>query len=70
MPVALVCQYQVSPAGGVPFAVSVTPGIEHWGESDVGLPGSFGTCANATDETTKKENRKTNCRINLVFEAK
>ena len=42
VPVAAVCQYQVSPAGGVPARVSVTPGLIHCGELLVGFPGSAG----------------------------
>jgi hypothetical protein len=42
VPVAVVCQYQVIPAGGVPLLVRVTPTSEHCGELDVGLPGLAG----------------------------
>ena len=37
-----VCQYQVSPAGGAPDRVKVTPVGEHCGEFDVGFPGLAG----------------------------
>ena len=42
VPDALVCQYQVSPAGAEEFAVRVTPGEEHCGELLVGVPGLEG----------------------------
>ena len=42
VPKAFACQYQVSPAGGVPLAVIVTPMSEHCGEFDVGLDGFEG----------------------------
>ena len=42
VPVDVVCQYQVSPAGAEPFAVIVTPGEEHCGELLVGVPGLAG----------------------------
>ena len=42
-PVELVCQYQVSPAGGVPEKSIVTPILLHWGEFDVGVAGAIGT---------------------------
>ena len=42
VPDALVCQYHVSPAGGVPLLVKVTPASAHCGELEVGLPGSAG----------------------------
>ena len=42
VPVGVVCHYHVSPAGGVPLLVSVTPASVHCGEFDVGLPGSAG----------------------------
>jgi len=29
VPVGVVCQYQVSPAGAEPVAVNVTPGLKH-----------------------------------------
>lgn len=42
MPPATVCQYHVTPAGGVPVLVSVTPGGLHCGELLVGFPGLAG----------------------------
>jgi hypothetical protein len=42
VPPALVSQYQVSPAAGVPERVSVTPASAHCGELLVGLPGFDG----------------------------
>ena len=46
-PVALVCQYHVSPAGGVPTRVIVTPGLEHCGELLVGFAGFAGVTQGA-----------------------
>jgi hypothetical protein len=42
VPVGVVCQYHVSPAGGVPLLVNVTPASAHCGELDVGFTGSAG----------------------------
>ena len=42
VPAAVVCQYQSTPAGGVPALVRVTPGGLHCGELLVGLPGDAG----------------------------
>ena len=42
VPLALVCQYHVWPAGAEPLLVRVTPGDEHCGELDVGLAGFAG----------------------------
>ncbi len=42
LPEGVVCQYHVSPGGGVPLCVSVTPRLAHCGEFDVGFPGSAG----------------------------
>ena len=42
VPFAAVCQYHVSPAGALPLLVSVTPGIWHCGELEVGFDGSAG----------------------------
>ena len=42
VPKAVVCQYQVTPAGGVPTLVKVTPGGLHCGELLVGFPGLAG----------------------------
>jgi hypothetical protein len=50
--VALVCQYHVSPTGGVPVAVIVTPGLAHCGEFEVGLAGSAGCAATVCDIIT------------------
>ena len=47
VPVALVCQYQATLAGGVPLADMVTPGTEHCGEFEVGPGGVAGTIATA-----------------------
>ena len=49
VPVELVpCQYQVSPPGAEPFAVSVTPTSAHCGELDVGMPGVVGVAFTVT----------------------
>ncbi len=42
VPVAVVCQFQVSFAAGVPLRVKVTPKLEHCGESLVGFAGVLG----------------------------
>ena len=42
VPVGVVCQYQVTPAGGVPLLVNITPASAHCGELDVGFPGFAG----------------------------
>ena len=42
VPRDVVCQYQVSPPGGVPFLVRVTPVGKHCGLLLVGLPGLAG----------------------------
>lgn len=42
VPSSVLCQYHVCPAGGVPLAVSVTPGVAHCGELEDGLAGSAG----------------------------
>ena len=42
VPIGVVCQYHVSPAGGVPLLVRVTPTSAHCGELDVGSSGSAG----------------------------
>ena len=42
VPVGVVCQYHVTPAGGVPLLVNVTPASAHCGELEVGLPGLAG----------------------------
>ena len=42
VPVGVVCQYHIIPAGGVPLLVNVTPASAHCGELDVGLPGLAG----------------------------
>jgi hypothetical protein len=48
VPVELVCQYHVSPPGTEPLRVSVTPASAHWGESEVGFPGSEGNALTVT----------------------
>ena len=42
VPVAVVCQYQVTFEGEVPFLVIVTPEGAHWGELLVGFGGVDG----------------------------
>ena len=42
VPSEVVCQYQVSPPGGDPTRVKVTPGVAHCGELLVGFPGLAG----------------------------
>ena len=48
VPVSLVCQYQVSPAGGVAAKFMVTPSCSHCGELELGANGLAGT--NTTTE--------------------
>lgn len=42
VPKAVVCQNQVTPAGGAPTLVNVTPDAKHCGELLVGFPGLAG----------------------------
>lgn len=42
VPLEVVSQYHVSPTGGLPLRVNVTPTSAHCGEFDVGFPGLEG----------------------------